>query len=53
LSKQITLIPGDVITTGTGAGCGRPKGKYMKPGDTVRITIEGLGTVHNRVAQGS
>jgi 2-keto-4-pentenoate hydratase/2-oxohepta-3-ene-1,7-dioic acid hydratase in catechol pathway len=53
LSKQITLVPGDVITTGTGAGCGRPKGKYMKPGDTVKITIEGLGTLRNRVAQGA
>jgi 2-keto-4-pentenoate hydratase/2-oxohepta-3-ene-1,7-dioic acid hydratase in catechol pathway len=53
LSKQITLVPGDVITTGTGAGCGRPKGKYMKPGDTVKIAIEGLGTLHNRVAKGA
>jgi 2-keto-4-pentenoate hydratase/2-oxohepta-3-ene-1,7-dioic acid hydratase in catechol pathway len=52
LSKQVTLVPGDIITTGTGAGCGRPKGKYMKPGDTVKITIEGLGTLNNRVAQG-
>ena len=53
LSKQVTLWPGDVITTGTGAGCGRPKGKYMKPGDTVRIAIEGIGTLNNRVAQGA
>lgn len=52
LSKQQTLVPGDIITTGTGAGCGRPKGKYMKPGDTVTITIEKLGTLHNRVAAG-
>jgi 2-keto-4-pentenoate hydratase/2-oxohepta-3-ene-1,7-dioic acid hydratase in catechol pathway len=52
LSKQITLEPGDVITTGTGAGCGRPKGKFMKPGDTVKITIEKLGSLHNKVAQG-
>ena len=52
LSKQVTLVPGDIITTGTGAGCGRPKGKYMKPGDSVIITIAGLGTLHNKVAQG-
>jgi 2-keto-4-pentenoate hydratase/2-oxohepta-3-ene-1,7-dioic acid hydratase in catechol pathway len=53
LSKQVTLWPGDIITTGTGAGCGRPKGKYMKPGDTVKITIQGLGTLNNKVAQGA
>jgi len=52
LSKQITLSPGDIITTGTGAGCGRPKGKYMKPGDTVKISIEKLGTLNTKVAQG-
>jgi 2-keto-4-pentenoate hydratase/2-oxohepta-3-ene-1,7-dioic acid hydratase in catechol pathway len=53
LSKQVTLWPGDIITTGTGAGCGRPKGKYMKPGDTVKITIQGLGTLNNKVAAGA
>jgi 2-keto-4-pentenoate hydratase/2-oxohepta-3-ene-1,7-dioic acid hydratase in catechol pathway len=52
LSKQITLVPGDVITTGTGAGCGRPKNKYMKSGDRVKITIEKLGTLNNRVTAG-
>jgi 2-keto-4-pentenoate hydratase/2-oxohepta-3-ene-1,7-dioic acid hydratase in catechol pathway len=52
LSKQVTLVPGDIISTGTGAGCGRPKGKYMKPGDRVKITIEKVGTLNNRVAQG-
>ena len=43
LSRQITLRPGDVISTGTGAGVGRPKGRYLKPGDRIKITIEGLG----------
>ena len=53
LSKQITLVPGDVITTGTGAGCGRPKGKFMKPGDQVKIAIEKLGTLNTRVVAGA
>jgi 2-keto-4-pentenoate hydratase/2-oxohepta-3-ene-1,7-dioic acid hydratase in catechol pathway len=50
LSRQITLQPGDVISTGTGAGVGRPKGRFLNPGDRVRITIEGVGTLEHRVA---
>lgn len=53
LSKQITLMPGDVITTGTGAGCGRPKNKYLKAGDKMTITIENLGTIVNPVRAGA
>jgi 2,4-diketo-3-deoxy-L-fuconate hydrolase len=49
LSEQLTLRPGDVISTGTPAGVGRPRGIYLKPGDEVTITIEGLGTLRNRV----
>jgi 2-keto-4-pentenoate hydratase/2-oxohepta-3-ene-1,7-dioic acid hydratase in catechol pathway len=50
LSRQITLQPGDVISTGTGAGVGRPKGRFLNPGDRVKITIEGVGTLEHRVA---
>jgi 2-keto-4-pentenoate hydratase/2-oxohepta-3-ene-1,7-dioic acid hydratase in catechol pathway len=49
LSEQLTIRPGDVISTGTPAGVGRPRGIYLKPGDEVTITIEGLGTLRNRV----
>jgi 2-keto-4-pentenoate hydratase/2-oxohepta-3-ene-1,7-dioic acid hydratase in catechol pathway len=49
LSEQLTLRAGDVISTGTPAGVGRPRGIYLKPGDEVTITIEGLGTLRNRV----
>ena len=49
ISRQITLRPGDVIATGTPAGCGRPRNIYMKPGDRVTIEIEGLGTLQNEV----
>ena len=52
LSRQITLRPGDVISTGTGAGVGRPKGLFLAPGDRVRIVIEGLGALRNRVVEG-
>jgi 2-keto-4-pentenoate hydratase/2-oxohepta-3-ene-1,7-dioic acid hydratase in catechol pathway len=43
--------PGDVITTGTPSGVGvkmQPRG-YMKPGQTARIEIEGIGTLSNPV----
>jgi fumarylacetoacetate (FAA) hydrolase len=52
LSRRMTLRPGDVIATGTPAGVGRPKGTFLKPGDTVRIEISGLGVLQNPVIQG-
>ncbi|OAI18851.1 MULTISPECIES: fumarylacetoacetate hydrolase family protein [Methylomonas] len=51
LTQAMTLEPGDVITTGTPAGVGvkmKPRG-YLKPGQTVRIEIEGLGALSNPV----
>lgn len=51
LSKAMTLEPGDVIATGTPAGVGvkmKPRG-YMKPGQTVKIEIERIGTLSNPV----
>ena len=52
LSRQVSLRPGDVIATGTGAGVGKPKGRFLKAGDRVRIVIEGLGTLANPVKAG-
>ena len=49
LSQHITLYPGDVIATGTPAGCGMPQGVFLKPGDVVTIEIEGLGVLSNPV----
>ena len=40
----MTLLPGDIVTTGTPSGVGE-----MKPGDTVEIEIEGIGILKNRV----
>ncbi|MCX7096809.1 MAG: fumarylacetoacetate hydrolase family protein [Methylococcales bacterium] len=51
LSLAMTLEPGDVITTGTPSGVGvkmQPRG-YIKPGQTVRIAIGGLGMLTNPV----
>jgi 2-keto-4-pentenoate hydratase/2-oxohepta-3-ene-1,7-dioic acid hydratase in catechol pathway len=44
LSRMMTLVPGDLILTGTPAGVGA-----LAPGDVVEITIEGIGTLTNRV----
>ena len=53
LSERFTLHPGDVISTGTGAGVGRPKGKFLKVGDDITIKVEGIGRLHNPVIQGT
>jgi 2-keto-4-pentenoate hydratase/2-oxohepta-3-ene-1,7-dioic acid hydratase in catechol pathway len=52
ISAGITLYPGDIIATGTpvGVGIGFTPPKYLKPGDIVRIEIEGIGTLTNPVA---
>jgi len=52
LSEHFTLLPGDVIATGTGSGVGHPKGRYLNPGDMVRIEIEKLGELRNPVIAG-
>ncbi len=45
VSRFMTLAPGDVITTGTppGVGMGQKPPVYLRPGDRVRLGIEGLG----------
>ncbi|MGH8548814.1 MAG: fumarylacetoacetate hydrolase family protein [Methylococcales bacterium] len=53
LSTVMTLEPGDIISTGTGSGVGvkmKPRG-YLKPGDLVRIEIEGIGMLNNPVIE--
>ncbi len=47
LSQFMTLLPGDVISTGTPAGVGlgqKPEPIYIKPGDVIELGINGLGT---------
>jgi 2-keto-4-pentenoate hydratase/2-oxohepta-3-ene-1,7-dioic acid hydratase in catechol pathway len=52
LSRRMTLLPGDVIATGTPSGVGRPRGIFLKAGDKVRIEISGIGVLENPVEQG-
>ncbi len=49
LSRTMTLLPGDVIATGTPAGVGASKGRFLRDGDTVEVEVEGLGAVVNPV----
>ena len=51
LSTGTTLLPGTVILTGTPSGVGftRKPPVYLMPGDTVNITLEGIGTLSNPV----
>ncbi|HYF31618.1 MAG TPA: fumarylacetoacetate hydrolase family protein [Chitinophagaceae bacterium] len=47
LSQFMSLLPGDVISTGTPAGVGlgqKPQPVYIKPGDVIELGIDGLGT---------
>ncbi len=50
ISRFMTLEAGDLIATGTPAGVGMGRGRYLRPGDTLRLGIAGLGeqstTVH-------
>jgi 2-keto-4-pentenoate hydratase/2-oxohepta-3-ene-1,7-dioic acid hydratase in catechol pathway len=49
LSTVMTLMPGDVLATGTPAGIGAPTQRWLKPGDVVRATVEGLGSIENTI----
>ena len=50
LSSILTLQPGDVIATGTPNGVGMGSGTYLKNGDVVVASIEGIGALRNPVA---
>ena len=47
VSHVMTLLPGDIITTGTPSGIGK-----MRPGDVVEVRIDGIGNLRNKVVDG-
>jgi 2-keto-4-pentenoate hydratase/2-oxohepta-3-ene-1,7-dioic acid hydratase in catechol pathway len=49
LSRTMTLLPGDIIATGTPAGVGVAQGRFLHDGDAVEVEIDGLGTLVNPV----
>ncbi|KYD28045.1 MULTISPECIES: fumarylacetoacetate hydrolase family protein [Bacillaceae] len=53
ISRGITLEPGDIIATGTPAGVGKgmKPPRFLQAGDVVEITIEGIGTLRNKIGE--
>jgi 2-keto-4-pentenoate hydratase/2-oxohepta-3-ene-1,7-dioic acid hydratase in catechol pathway len=51
ISRYVLLEPGDIVTTGTpqGVGLGMKPPLYLKPGDVMRLGIDGLGVQQQRV----
>lgn len=54
VTQSITLLPGDVILTGTPSGVGmhRNPPEFLKPGDLIESEIEGIGKIFNKVIEG-
>ncbi|WP_297081240.1 fumarylacetoacetate hydrolase family protein [uncultured Demequina sp.] len=52
LTTVMTLMPGDILATGTPAGIGAPTQNWLRPGDVVRATVEGLGSIENTIVEG-
>jgi len=54
ISRYMTLMPGDVIATGTphGVGMGQQPPRYLDNGDVMRLGVEGLGVQRQRVVRG-
>ena len=52
LSSILTLQPGDMIATGTPTGVGMGRGIYLKPGDVMVASIDGIGSIENPLVQG-
>ena len=52
-SLNMTLMPGDIISTGTPGGVGvfREPPVFLKPGDTVEVEVQGIGTLTNPVVR--
>lgn len=50
LSQTMTLLPGDILLTGTppGVGAGRSPQVFIRPGDRLKVTVRGIGELENR-----
>jgi 2-keto-4-pentenoate hydratase/2-oxohepta-3-ene-1,7-dioic acid hydratase in catechol pathway len=51
LSSVCTLEPGDIVATGTPGGVGVATGDFLVPDDVVRVEIDGIGAIENRIVQ--
>jgi 2-keto-4-pentenoate hydratase/2-oxohepta-3-ene-1,7-dioic acid hydratase in catechol pathway len=48
LSAQVELLPGDLLLTGTPAGTGHARGRFLQPGDLIEAAIGDIGQQRNR-----
>jgi 2-keto-4-pentenoate hydratase/2-oxohepta-3-ene-1,7-dioic acid hydratase in catechol pathway len=52
ISESETLKPGDFLGSGAcGTGCGLELGRWLRPGDVMELSVEGIGTLRNRVVR--
>lgn len=49
LTTVMTLEPGDILASGTPSGIGAPTGRFLKPGDRMRLEIEALGAIESEI----
>jgi acylpyruvate hydrolase len=49
LSRTMTLLPGDIVATGTPAGVGAAKGRFLRDGNVVEVELDGVGAPSNPV----
>jgi len=49
LSRTMSLLPGDIIATGTPAGIGAMQGRFLRDGDIVEVEVDRVGTITNLV----
>lgn len=49
-NPRLTLQPGDLIMTGTPAGVGMPRKRFLRPGEPVRLWIEKIGELEHRMS---
>ena len=48
-SRMTTLVPGDILATGTPGGVGQGTNSFLSPGDVVEAEVQGLGVIRNRI----
>jgi 2-keto-4-pentenoate hydratase/2-oxohepta-3-ene-1,7-dioic acid hydratase in catechol pathway len=51
LSQGMTLLPGDIIATGTPEGVGAASGNFLKAGDRLEAEVEQIGILHSKIVR--
>ena len=51
LSQGMTLLPGDIIATGTPEGVGAATGNFLKAGDRLEAEVESIGVLHSKIVR--